>query len=179
MVNQVSSGSVKVEELQEQLLQEPFTIADPNDAKLLARYMIEDGNEDFVTLDPENSAKVAVVKSVFRNLVGCYTLMNSETDKQLWDEITGAIHKYETSLKNQFDLFNKQTPGFMKPKDLFFCLDQLFLELTMKQKEYVLLRLFAYTNNINKIMHQKIFDVFKPGAYIDRINKDSHKKKPR
>jgi hypothetical protein len=64
----------------------------------------------------------------------------------------------------------------MKPKDLFYCLDQLFLDLTDIQKEYVLLRLFAYTNNINKIMHMKIFDVFKAGSYIDRVSKDTRKK---
>lgn len=44
----------------------------------MARYMVEDSNDDYVNLDPNISAKTAVVKSVFRHLVGCYVLLTAE-----------------------------------------------------------------------------------------------------
>ncbi|CAD8176476.1 unnamed protein product [Paramecium pentaurelia] len=177
LIQPAINNSISVEQLQEQLLQEPFTMADPNEAKLIARFIVEDVNDEIVSLDPQATVKLPVVKSVFRHLINCYDLLNQEQDKQLWEEVSVIVNKYETALRSQFDQLNKQQHGFMKPKDLFYCLDQLFLDLTDIQKEYVLLRLFAYTNNINKIMHMKIFDVFKAGSYIDRVSKDTRKKK--
>lgn len=53
-------------------------MADPSDAKLIARYMVEDGSEEWATLDPDSNCKVSIVKSVFRHLVGCYKLLTSE-----------------------------------------------------------------------------------------------------
>lgn len=152
-------------------------MADPQQALLLARFMIEDNSSELVSLDPENCCKVAIVKSVFRNLVGNYVLLDSASDRKLWDEITAIISKFETGLKSQFDQFSNAKILFIQPKDLDNVFTQLFIELTEQQKEYILLRLFTYTSNINKIMYMKLFEIFKPGSYVDRLALD-HKKHP-
>lgn len=72
------------------IIRDPFLIADPQQAQTLARFMVEDNASEIVTLDPEAYQKAAVVKSVFRKLVGCYTLLDSTKDKRLWEEITGV-----------------------------------------------------------------------------------------
>lgn len=56
-------------------------MADPNEAKMIARYIVEDVNEDIVSLDPQATAKLPIVKSVFRHLLNCYELLTPEQDK--------------------------------------------------------------------------------------------------
>jgi len=53
----------------------------------LARFLCEDNTTELVSLDPETQCKIPIVKSVFRKLVGCYTLLDSSKDRRLWDEI--------------------------------------------------------------------------------------------
>jgi hypothetical protein len=52
--------------------------------------MVEDNSQEFVNLDPEANQRVAVIKSVFRKLVGCYTLLDSVRDKRFWEDITSV-----------------------------------------------------------------------------------------
>lgn len=53
-------------------------MADPNEAKLIARYIVEDVSEEIVSLDPQATVKLPVVKSVFRHLLNCYDLLTAE-----------------------------------------------------------------------------------------------------
>lgn len=72
------------------LHRDPFSVADPKEALLLARFMVEENNQDVVNMDLEALQKDSIVKSVFRKIVGCYTLLDSAKDKRLWDEVTNV-----------------------------------------------------------------------------------------
>jgi len=58
---------------------EPFSIENYDKRQLLARYLVEDNSEEVVTYNEELSADCNIVKSVFKKLVGRYTLF-SEAD---------------------------------------------------------------------------------------------------
>jgi len=49
----------------------------------LARFLIEDNNYEYLELDLENFNDIAVVKSIFKTLIGQYSLMEEEEEKRI------------------------------------------------------------------------------------------------
>lgn len=57
----------------------------------LARYLIEDNQDDFVNFDQENQNNCNVITSVFRTLVGPVHLLTDEQQEKLFNEMSGEI----------------------------------------------------------------------------------------
>ena len=53
------------------------------DSLLLARFLIEDNNFEYLELDLDAENDVAVVRSIFKTLVGQYNLMEELEEKRL------------------------------------------------------------------------------------------------
>jgi hypothetical protein len=69
-------------------LRNPFRIRDEDKLLLVSRYLIEDNLEDYVMLDEEKTMEIGIVKSVFKNLLGNYTLLDDQIEETLHQEIT-------------------------------------------------------------------------------------------
>jgi hypothetical protein len=54
---------------------------------LLARYLVEDNTEEFITYDEFISADRNIIKSVFKKLVGRYTLFQDDEIKVVRKEL--------------------------------------------------------------------------------------------
>ncbi|CAD8053031.1 unnamed protein product [Paramecium primaurelia] len=63
-------SQIKIHELLDMLLQEPFKIQSYEQRKLIARYLIEDNNEDYIIYDALNSNETSIVLSIFKQLIG-------------------------------------------------------------------------------------------------------------
>lgn len=70
---------------------------------LLARYLIEDNQSEFVEFNIDQSESLVRVSSVFSKLIGKYRLFTLEDERRLKDEIIPIIVKYRQSLKQHFD----------------------------------------------------------------------------
>ena len=77
----------KIVELIPVLMEEPFSIQTDENALLLARYLIEDNNEPFVQLDLKKTNKLATIQSIFKHVVGSYTILNHEDEKKIKEDI--------------------------------------------------------------------------------------------
>jgi transcription antitermination factor NusG len=61
----------------------PFYIESEEDSILVARYLIEENNEDHVEFDLDRTNKLHIVKSIFKNLVGNYKILDVEEEATL------------------------------------------------------------------------------------------------
>lgn len=62
-------------QLVEKLKSEPFNLTNESSALLIARYLVEDNQDDFIMFDVNRSNNVRMVKDVFKKLIGKYELM--------------------------------------------------------------------------------------------------------
>ena len=85
-----------MDEAKKTLLEEPFSLEE-EDAELLARYLIEDSNEDHIYRDDLNENHRGVVKSIIWNLVKDYPVIS--TDSQEEEECASLITKYGDNLR--------------------------------------------------------------------------------
>lgn len=69
------------------LSHDPFSIKDENTCTLIARYLIEPSEEEYVIFDMGRTQEWAVTKSVFRKLVGNYQLIDERAEKALADSV--------------------------------------------------------------------------------------------
>lgn len=61
------------------------------DAITVARFLIEDNNEDWVLFDENRTNSVTIIKSVFKNLIKNYSLFGEEESKKLLGEMAHVI----------------------------------------------------------------------------------------
>jgi len=59
---------------------EPFNVTDEQKGLLIARYLVEDNNEDFVDLDLDRTQNIPTARSIFKKLVGSYTILEPVTE---------------------------------------------------------------------------------------------------
>lgn len=66
---------------------EPFGVKDETNALLIARYLIEPNDEDTLIFDVTRTQEMIIMKSVFRKLVGSYTLISESDAKAINNEL--------------------------------------------------------------------------------------------
>lgn len=82
---------VKIKELIPIFMEDPFSIEREEDALLIARYLIEDNDEPYVELNMKKSNKLITVRSILKQIVGPYKIMNYEEEKKMKEEICFVI----------------------------------------------------------------------------------------
>ena len=82
-MDNLGNESVTIEEMMDLLAQEPFGIKDQANALLIARYLIEPNEDDYILLDISRSEELSVLKSVFKKFVNDYKLINERSERLL------------------------------------------------------------------------------------------------
>ena len=59
---------------------EPFSIGQEDDAILLARYLIEDNNEENIIFDIHRSCEDRIILDIIKKLIGKYDLFENPAD---------------------------------------------------------------------------------------------------
>lgn len=77
----------------------PYSVGDENQALLLARYLIEDNQEDYLDLNLELKATPQQIISVFKQAIGEVIIYEDEQERQLWEDLTSSIQKFQFHLK--------------------------------------------------------------------------------
>jgi hypothetical protein len=115
------------------LEEHPFELEE-DASELVARYLIEDNNEDYVLVDWEASSKVARVKSIFKNLLSNYELFPDI------DEIDNVIGKQLMKQKDILnDYFTRLSSGTYCSKEEFYqSLHYADITLTPRYMDYLL-----------------------------------------
>lgn len=57
---------------------------------MISRYLVENNQEDHVILDLERTAETIIIKSIFKKLVGNYTLYEREEENKIYEKISNV-----------------------------------------------------------------------------------------
>jgi len=151
-----SKTPVSVEDLKIILLSDPFELTDSNNALLAARYLFD--SED---ADVNKARELGLLKGNFRKLIGKYSLITEEIEKDLFDYIAQSIAKYEESLRAHFSsLPNLKDDGIISYVQLMEGFRALDIEIHDKQLDYLILRLYDLSHNLQELDYSKMFDIF-------------------
>lgn len=78
----------------------PFYVESEESRILIARYLIEDNIQDHVEYDLERTNKMHIVKSIFKNLIGKYTILNQEEDQKLKQSVIHVLKPFLFEIKS-------------------------------------------------------------------------------
>ena len=70
---------------------EPFNVRNDKNLLLVARYLIENNEEDHVILDSNRTSEIIIIKSIFKKLIGNYVLLSKEEEKIIYDKISAVL----------------------------------------------------------------------------------------
>lgn len=73
------------------LFSEPFCLESEEYAQLLARYLVEDNDQETVELNFNQTNNIAVIKSIFKQVVGEYHLLNPNEEKTINAEVIQVL----------------------------------------------------------------------------------------
>lgn len=76
-------GTISIEEIVAVLMQAPFNMRNEEGAVLLARYLVEDQQDQFVYYDPEQRNDCLVVRSIFEQVVPRYRIPTPEESERI------------------------------------------------------------------------------------------------
>ena len=79
---------------------EPFCISDEENLLLVSRYLIENNEADHVILDLELTNDIYVVLTIFKKLVGNYTLLEYQKEIKIYSEISQVTYGAWISLND-------------------------------------------------------------------------------
>eukprot|EP01017_Pseudomicrothorax_dubius_P044132 TRINITY_DN7431_c0_g3_i6.p1 TRINITY_DN7431_c0_g3~~TRINITY_DN7431_c0_g3_i6.p1 ORF type:complete len:281 (-),score=67.45 TRINITY_DN7431_c0_g3_i6:41-883(-) len=154
----IKRGNISLREFDDLLKLDPFRMTD-HDALLLARYFIEDNTQEFVILDMDKSLEYAVVKDIVKNIIGRYEILSERQENFLKASISKILRKFgKSSLRQAFR--DKETNGYVTSEQMQEVFKDNGLRISHEELNYLVLRLFLYTNDLNKLPTSGIFEIF-------------------
>ncbi|KRX05716.1 hypothetical protein PPERSA_09856 [Pseudocohnilembus persalinus] len=153
-----------------QILQRPpFLISNNQDALLVARYLVEDNQNDFYELNYSKSQNLDVIRSIFKNLIGYYKLYSEDEEFEIWENLSKIIQQYNNGLQQESSTFKPdyEETGILSP-NLIQKVFRSVIEITPQQLDYIYLRLFEFSNKYQEMDFKLLPDIFKPGGYLNK-----------
>ncbi|KAL4498541.1 hypothetical protein ABPG72_019659 [Tetrahymena utriculariae] len=145
-----SKGKISIENLFNIFTQEPFGLNE-KDAENLARYLIEDNQEEMIQFKKTMEAENLLVKSRIRFVIGKIKIFSHEEEEKLFQEIVEKIKKYGDGLYYQLTLNGDVKKSLKVTKEqVIKAMQYIDMELNRNQSEYYFLKLFEKTNDPNK-----------------------------
>ncbi len=83
----------------------PFSLRRSEELTLLCRYLVEENHEPFVMIDLERRQTIECIRSIFKTLIGHYSLLEPEQQSRIYQTLSGILTKYEKGLRDQFRFF--------------------------------------------------------------------------
>lgn len=172
--------------LNSNLHKEPFYLSKDN-AKLVARYLIEDNFEETVEFDPMRAQSKVTVKSIFKTMVGPVKVREIDELKKLYSEIHAAVNANRNgiSLKLQ-DKEKRDTVPFSKFIEEIKGATETLLRLNEEQKNFLIITMVERAEGAKELRIENIFTYFSnkefeemylsSGNHASSSRKGAHKK---
>lgn len=74
-------------------IREPFNVKNEKNLLLVSRYLVENNEESYVILDYNKTSETLIIKSIFKKLVGNYTLLSQNEEKLIYEKIS-TVQKF-------------------------------------------------------------------------------------
>ncbi|CAK82958.1 unnamed protein product (macronuclear) [Paramecium tetraurelia] len=155
---------IKIHELLDLLLQDPFKIQSYDQRKLIARYLVEDNNEDYVVYDALKGNDTQIVLSVFKQLIGKYELFTKREINSIENELKVLFERSHFQFNDQIQqLIVKKKhlrPGQCEKADFEQAIKFSELNLSPRQLEYIYFLNYTFFQDLQIIYYQNVMTYF-------------------
>lgn len=141
----------------------PFLLED-EEALLVARYLVEENTDPYVFYRSEAEAPVPRIRSIFKNLVGNYSILPEFQEKQFWHEIAHQLTKnhfaiLDSVIKLKAIHHNPLPENTLTVEDFKEAIaDQNF---SSKQIDYILQYNYKVDQSLTLVQLDQLFQLFK------------------
>ncbi|KAL4451026.1 hypothetical protein ABPG74_021348 [Tetrahymena malaccensis] len=160
------NSHVTIEDMRQRLQMSPFSIKAYDEALLFARYLIEDNQEEFLYLDLNRSSNYRVIRSIFKTSIGQIQLIDEETEKIKWKQLSLKITQFQQGLLETSNMYSKT--GILTSEYVQRCLEETLNEIDQEEIDYVLMRMFEATNNYKRLNMELMFEIFNVNNWKSR-----------
>lgn len=112
-------------------------IQEENDRILVARYIIEDNQEDYVYYNEGVENDIEITKSIFRQMVHDYKLWTPEEEGHLLATIRKAIGRNSSGIIQAMGLLDKTKSGYLQRKEIEDAFNTLDIHLSPQCLDYI------------------------------------------
>ncbi|CAD8182257.1 unnamed protein product [Paramecium pentaurelia] len=155
---------IKIHQLLDLLLQEPFKIQSYEQRKLIARYLIEDNNQDYIVYDALRSNDIQIVMSVFKQLIGKYELFTKKEINSIENELKHIFEKYQFQFNDaiqQIIIKKKHLKlGQCEKADYEQAIKFSEINFTPRQLEYIYFINYTFFQDLSIIYYQNVITYF-------------------
>lgn len=166
--------AIELIEVYNKLKQEPFSVSDLESNLLLARYLVEDNDNDYVKFNYQAHINIDVIKSRFKTIVGPIKVYSNEEENSYQQQLINIFEKHKDKitqyLQGNQTSEQKETGKVTKQEiiEAIVCIE--IPEFTEPIKDYYFLKLFERSNTIAYYYIKDVSDIFKPKLEL-KINK--------
>jgi hypothetical protein len=144
------------------LRKEPFCMAKKEQARLVARYLVEENTEDRIVFDIKRRSSKLIVKSIFKNLIGHINILPMIEVRQHFEKLINDIQNGKSLLMqsiNSISLKNEKQ-DFVNQKQLLDGMKQAKIDLNEETTNIMLLHILDKTENPEEIRYNNIYQIF-------------------
>jgi hypothetical protein len=168
-------GTINLQILEQNLKKEPFVLKNKDSGRLLARFLIEDNDKDYIIFDKNVVNSLQMVKSIFRNVVGNYKVLTKPEMTKIHKNITSVITAHEKGIARSFEITTGNGKHGIDETSIDASFKASNLEMEPEEVEYVLAHLYNLSGAGTKFNHKMIFEVFSNEACEKFLREDLNK----
>lgn len=164
----LSMGEVTVSEMLQRFQRVPFLLVKSTDLVLLSRYLIEDNEEAFVLVDMERSQSIECIRSIFKTLIGPYSLLNPPQELSLFLSIAQCVNRFSSILRENFQMLiqNRKTEEqylgnkLVSYEELQRALLYIEANFSISQNDYIAMHMYISSQSISSLLYEEFLLLF-------------------
>lgn len=147
--------------IEQNLRRSPVYLNSKEDARLIARYLVEDNFEDYVWYDPRNRNKKIIIESIWKNVVNDLPITPIEEIEELYDETAESIISHSNNISLELKKKGKdhkyQKYGVGEVHEL---LKMANLELSREQLKLIIIMLAGRSYSLDDLKVSELLFIF-------------------
>ncbi len=163
-------GEVAVSEMLQQFQRPPFLMPETPDLVLLSRYLVEDNEEAFVLVDMDRSQSIECIRSIFKTLIGPYSLLDPVQELALFLSIAHCLNRFTSILRENFQMLiqnrkaEDQNLGnkAVSYEELHRALLYIEANFSAAQSDYIALHMFICSQSLSSVFYEEFLLFFEP-----------------
>ena len=128
---------------------------DEDEAYTLARYLVEDSNNQYVYCDENNEIERSIIKSIIKAVVGDYEIYDEEKRAKVEFELNDTVEKYRDNLGPA--LKTVAPSGIISQKKYSEMITSLGIQISDECRELMIARLALKSTGLNKLNYTIFF----------------------
>jgi len=152
------SAIITVKEMIEILRNDPFHLTNEDEILLTARYLVEDNESEYLLYDENAKNDLHIVRSILKKMIGNLPPFDETKTQQMHDDISEIVISNANGLRENLKALCRN--AFLNERILREACNLIDVTLTNEQVEYIVLKLFERSDNVQKLSIDHLFEIF-------------------